>query len=489
MLSTNSLVVKRRRRVPWLVAGAIAGVLGAFVIGRWIMTDQRLADAMTAADRDNPYWRLDDLMAHREELPDAENSALVLGQVVELVPDEWPEAPASSAGSSPNAKSAAAVAFEQLDALASNIRPDDTVTSVLKAELNKHAKALELARWVAGYKRGRHELVVPPIVAETKLRETQEARRVARLLAADAALRAEEGNLDGALESCRAILATARSIGDEPILISALVRFSIDSLAITSIARVLGQGELSDAALAELAALVFDEYVQPAWLTAINGERALCDEQLRRVESGEVGLSKLLPGGTAYHVIINVTGGLKGERAFALEVMNEAVAIARRPTFEQLALTEKWETKNSELFWKGWRRPFSASLALQVVPSLYAANVAYLRSRAAMAAAAIVIAAERQRLRTGKWPVSIEEIDRSILPRAQADPFSGEPFRVEHQNGEFVVYTIGRNGKDEHGVDEPKLRYQGGRDDIGARVWDVNLRRQPAVASKPKGVH
>ncbi len=62
--------------------------------------------------------------------------------------------------------------------------------------------------------------------------------------------------------------------------------------------------------------------------------------------------------------------------------MNEVVAIARRPTFEQLALTEKWERKISDSRNQGLMKPFSASLALQVVPSVYAALVACLRSRA-----------------------------------------------------------------------------------------------------------
>jgi hypothetical protein len=488
MVITNVPVARRRRLIPWLVAGALAGALGIFVIGRWFIADQRLADAMAAADKDNPYWRLDNLMAHREKVPDAENSALVLARVVELVPEEWPEIPAHEAGSAPSGKNAVAVAYEQLDALDGNVRPDNTVTSVLRAELKARESALTLARTVAGYERGRHELVLAPIVTETSLRETQEARRVARLLATDAALRAEDCDVDGALQSCRAILATARSIGDEPALISGLVRVALDSLAIKSLVRVLGQGEPSDAALVQVEALIVDEHAQPRLLTALNGERAMTDDVLRRAEEGKIGLSKLLPGRTAYRVFINVTGGLTGERAFALELMNEAVAIARRPTFEQPGLMARWEKNTSDLRWKGLRRPFSASLGLQVVPSVYAAGIACLRSRAELGAAAIMIAAERVRRRTGKWPAAIKEIDRSMLPKAPADPFSGAPYHFEHQSGELVIYTIGRNGKDEHGVDEPKLRYQGGRDDIGARAWDLKLRRQPAVTSKPKNV-
>ena len=54
---------------------------------------------------------------------------------------------------------------------------------------------------------------------------------MARLLQADAAIRAHNGDLDGALDSCRAILGAGRSIGDEPFVISQLVRIAIGMLS------------------------------------------------------------------------------------------------------------------------------------------------------------------------------------------------------------------------------------------------------------------
>jgi hypothetical protein len=439
---------------------------------------------MAAADRDNPYWRLDDLMARRVQVPDAENSALVLARVVELVPEEWPEIPATTAGGSPTGESAAANAYAQLQALAANVRPDPTIARVLRSELKARETAVAVARTVAGYPRGRHELVLATIVTETSLRETQEARRVARLLVADAAVRAEDGNVDGALESCRAILATARSIGDEPTLISTLVRISIDELATKSIGRVLGQGEPSDTALAQLQAIVLDEHAHPVLLTGLNGERAMLDEVIRRVEQGRVPLAAVIPGGTAVRVFTNLTGGLGGQRALTLEWMNEAVAIARRPTFEQSALASRWNARISDFAQKRWT-PLSGILALNLTPGTSAAVTAFLRSRAELGATAILIAAERHRRQTGDWPASIREVNAGILPQPPADPYNGRPFHIERRDGQLRIYTVGMNGNDEHGEDDPKLRLRGGPDDIGTKAWDPKMRRQPPVASKP----
>ena len=98
-----------------------------------------------------------------------------------------------------------------------------------------------------------------------------------RLLVADAAIRAHDGDCDGALDSCRAILGTARSIGDEPFLISQLVRFAIDAVALKSVRRALGQGESSEAALARLQNLLTDELAQPLMLHRAEGRTSRFD--------------------------------------------------------------------------------------------------------------------------------------------------------------------------------------------------------------------
>ena len=92
---------------------------------------------------------------------------------------------------------------------------------------------------------------------------------------------------------------------------------------------------------------------------------------------------------------------------------------------------------------------------------------------------AILIAAERQRRRTGKWPASIKAIDPSIMPAQPVDPFTGEPFHLEHRDGQLFIYSIGPNGKDEHGAFDLKRHTQGGPDDSGARAWDRELRGRP----------
>ncbi len=114
-----------------------------------------------------------------------------------------------------------------------------------------------------------------------------------------------------------------------------------------------------------------------------------------------------------------------------------------------------------------------------LTPATRAASTAFCRSQAELAATAILIAAERHRRKTGKWPATIKEIDSNILPSPPVDPFTGKPFRMEYHDGQIVIYSIGLNGQDEHGKYDPKLWIKGGPDDVGARAWDVRLRGRP----------
>ena len=334
----------RRTAWRWLVTVPVLLLVVVSIVGlyRGRTANRRLAVAMSVADRDDPHWRLVDLLAHREQVPDAENSALVLAKSAELLGKNWPDG-APVAASNPTAD-----VLARLDEIEANVRLDDALAGSLGDRLKAREPALAVARTIKDYDRGRHELVLGPTLIDTLLPHIEEVRSVARLLAADAAVRAHEGDLDGALDSCRAILGTARSLGDEPMLVSQLVRSAIDGVATKSVQRVLGQGQASDAALSRLQTLILDEHAQPLLVVALKGERAFLTEVIRRMEAGQFGISNI--GGSAKTRSVAARVGdnvfailaqtvLSGQQAIALEWMNDAVAISRRPASDQRALS------------------------------------------------------------------------------------------------------------------------------------------------------
>ncbi len=476
----------RRQLWPWLVGVPTFVVWGAALcVGVYVggVVDRRLADASAAADRDDPYWRLDDLMEHREPVPDDENSAIVVGEALALVPATWPS-PEQPPGTPRLPDNEAQKASQQLGKLTDNIRLDELDADTLRDELDAYEVSVLTARTVADYRRGRHELLIGPKIIDTMLPETQAARTAARLLALDAAIQAHDGAMDGALDSCRAILSVARSVGDEPFAISQLVREACGQVAVASTQRVLGQGEPSAAALARLQALVLDELAQPLFLIAAKGERASLVEIIRRIGSGELPISSLgnekkpAPLDSPESVAPWMVLSFDNQRAVALEWMNQMVSIARRPAHERPPLIEAW----SASLYRLKESPFSNYTSLMpvtIMPALGQAHWAAARYESKLGAMAILLAAERHRLKTGDWPTSIASIDPAFLPSAPLDPFSGAPFHMERRDGQFLVYSVGPDLIDAHGEWEKTRWLNGGPDDQAAVAWDVALRRQP----------
>ena len=221
----------------------------------------------------------------------------------------------------------------------------------------------------------------------------------------------------------------------------------------------------------------------------MKGERAALTELIRRLGAGEVPISALSDSGpndpAAPRAGISPWGKLwfDYEHAVALEWLTEAVAIARRPVGDHRALWQAWDGR-IERARRSQFALYTAPISVLFMPAIPTGASAASRYQSELGATAILIAAERQRRKTGAWPASIAAIDRGILPIAPLDPFTGEPFRMEHHDEQLSIYTIGPNGKDEHGQYEPKKWSVGGPDDAGARAWDVSLRRQAPATAK-----
>ena len=287
-----------------------------------------------------------------------------------------------------------------------------------------------------------------------------------------------------ALDSCRAILGVARSIGFEPFLVSALVRLSSGEVAMKFARRVICCGEPSDASLGRLQAQFLEEMAAPMMLHAVRGERAVLDDMIRRLGTGELTLGQMADGlpvdpdapraeslpGTSYGSTFN--------KQPALELMNEAVAIEKQDAAARPAL---WRANEADYQWRSrqvWGK-YIAMLAFKFCPSVYSVAVGASRYQCDLGATAILLAAERHRRKTGDWPPSISGIDRSILPAEPVDPYSGGSFRMARRDGQLFVYSIGPNHKDENGTYDRELSMKGIGDDFGASLWDVSLRRQP----------
>ena len=196
-------------------------------------SNRELREAVAEADRLDPGWRFEDLESARALVPDQENSALHVLAARALIPATFRRAFLDAELPAPTAQ------------LSKKERDD------LAAELGQVKDALREVKKVVGMPRGRYSVKWSKDGIGTVLPHVDAVNLMTRLLGSDAILRADSGDGAGALESVRAMIYTGKSFGDEPVMISQLVRLSCSLLALGVLERILAQTELTSAELAD----------------------------------------------------------------------------------------------------------------------------------------------------------------------------------------------------------------------------------------------
>lgn len=483
LMSTVATGSRRRGRrgLIWLLLLMVPLLaVIAYGIHLNVAGDSQLLAAFAELDRIDARWRLDDVEADRVVIPPAENSATPAIAAKQKLPERWPDwdYPPQANGSQDLGVKRKLLqdGFWQLEPVR---QLDAAQIAALRGELKRAAEALAEARKLADMPRGRYSISYSPDFLSTLLPHVQDARVIASLLAYDVLLRAQDNDIVGALASCRAILNVGRSIGDEPLLVSQLVRMACRAIAVSKVERVLAQGEPSDDALRTLQQLLEQEEPEPLILIALRGERGGMDRFLEAVQSGAVNLSAIGPNsnsdpgaeadpGIGEAVLRWSPGYIKSQRAEMLRHMNKTVAVAKLPPEQRRDRFLELEAEASA----------GSGLVRQLTPAISRVSEAGLRSQAQLRCAIAAVAAERFRRDKGHWPENNEELRKSgLLPAWPNDPFDGQPLRFRRTSDGIVIYSIGPDRADDGGkIDRQHPTAVGS--DSAVQLWDVAKRRQ-----------
>jgi hypothetical protein len=462
---------RRRRWRRLVLALAVLLALGVgYVLVVLYLSGSNLRSAQAEADRLDPGWRVSELEAARQTVPDAANAALHLLAADKLLP--------AIGGSSTSFFGCPLILLPgetpqeewdrrtKLEALAPTERLGAARAAALAGALDHVEAALAEARQVADLPAGRF----PPAPSSAEpLRSAPSVwsvRRVSWLLEYDVFLRAEKKQPDLALASCRALLNTARAIGDEP-LWSQLARMQLRAACCRSIERVLAQGEPSEHALALLQQLVEKEEAEPLFLIAARGMRADWDDFLAALEAGQNARTVLSRSSLA------ALG--RTTRPSILRVTTRIVEIAKLPVEEQGA-----ELRWSEvLAVPRFDFPSRLYLVPRVEKMTADLHKNQISSAAELRCAVAALAGERYRRAHGRWPESLAAlVQAGYLREVPADPFDKQPLRLRVRPDGLVIYSVGPDGRDDGGKIDRATPSPG--TDQGFQLWDPDLRAKEA---------
>ncbi len=428
------------------------------------VSDPELEKIIAELDQKEPGWRIEELEAKRKVLTPEENSALVISESYKLLGNFEQRKPLWELGKLP-------------DIAAIKSSPQQLLTppsiNLIKTTLGAFQPSLDEAKKVAKLPEGRFEITYAPNIANTILSPLDATGAITDLLIIDAFIQAQDGKSQQAMESTRAIFNIARSVGEIPFPISYQVRGRICAQSIRMLELTIALGEPSKDSLSQFQSLLENEASFPMFLHIAKANRASNYAVLSSLKKDK-------------DMIKNLKGifDLKDDEAIAtklvleeptilswlLKYSNSLVAIANLPQQDQQkAVTElalKLNEKNM-LFVKLFTSP------PKKIWETSHSNLAILNC------AITSLAMERYRITNGKWPRKLDELVPEYLAKLPTDPFNGEPLLVGTIPGGLVIYSVGPDLQDNNGlIDDSKPTKEG--TDIGFRLWEVPMRRQPA---------
>lgn len=281
-------------------------------------------------------------------------------------------------------------------------------------------------------------------------------RHGARLLKLEAVLDAENGKPEQAAGSITSAFGLTRSLSKEPKLVSQLVRIACQSLAVSTLERAVNRTEFSDEQLADLSRTLVNAEDPCAMIRAFVGER--CEG----LSFFKMPAAKILPvldiaGNRPYPLsalaitLYRFSGLADMGAAIYLDLMSDymkAIQLLSQQRQEAADSVDARFDKTSRIH----------VLLRAIMPALSNCTIIDLRIAAQLRTAQAGLAVQRYRLAAGKLPDNLAELIPTYLDTVPKDPFDGKDLRYKKLETGFVVYSIGKDGKDDGGKERPRKR-------------------------------
>jgi hypothetical protein len=277
-------------------------------------------------------------------------------------------------------------------------------------------------------------------------------KNCATLLRQEAISQAERGHTDSAATAILAGFRLARSLDNEPLLISKLVEIESLGLALDGLQESINRRSFTDAELLRLLTALDDAEPAVGFRRAMLGERAnlvaaftSSDEKLAEAMAASEG------GAAAPPLMLGSyrsSGHLQGDFGFALTFMSNLVAVVASPYPQALDAAAGLKIPDYRTVLDG-RLVVSAALLPEPARFLNRGAEAVARIRLART----VLAVERYRLKHhGALPASLADASAELSDGIPKDPFDGQPLRYRQlPTGGYAVWSVGTDRKDDGG--------------------------------------
>ena len=319
-------------------------------------------------------------------------------------------------------------------------------TSAVLAEIET-AAARPQCRFPIQYEKG-FECLLPHLVSIRQAARVIQVRALAELAA---------GQSDASLKDIRLILRLGNAIENEPLLISLLVRISLNNLALQPFWEGLANHRWSNAQLRELQR----EFAEINFLhqldCAFHGERCMARWCLEKLLSEphtilllgggdsscknklQAALMRLIPSGWMYFNCLNV------DLCYQQRILPCLDSCAGKLYPDRAnAVESAFASRDRRII------PYHV-LENLLVPAVSSVVVKSGVAQTAVQSGALACALERYRLVNGHYPDRLDKLVPQFTADVPRDVIDGQPLRYRPDGAGYIIFSIGWNQKDDSG--------------------------------------
>lgn len=406
-----------RRRIPWWIWPLL---FIAIVFGSWLIWNLQMDAAIEReiqAIRDAGYPATPEELNDWYAYPEGDNAADIYQQAFadliepgdadrDLIPIIGPNGPPGPGKPWPNKVLVATERF-----LASN---------KLALEKLHEAAAIEPSRYPVDFTQGINALL--PALGDVRF--------AAQTLCLQAMRRADRDDLDGAVDSLIAAQAIARSLRDEPTLVSHLVEIAVMAFFYQETEALLRRHDLTPAQRGRLADAAAATWLDHGMVGAMAGERAAVFAFL-----GDPAIFNAW-WSSAYQY----AGLLKRDKQLYLQLMRRYVEAAEKPLVDQIVACDAAAGRAGRI-------PKTYPFARMAIPALGKAMVIHHRVIASRSMTLVALALLDYNEAKGRLPDKLDDLVPEHLDDVPLDTFTGKPIEYERINDEsFILFSPGELG-------------------------------------------
>jgi hypothetical protein len=263
-------------------------------------------------------------------------------------------------------------------------------------------------------------------LSEVISKQQGKRRELFRALQGRVRLLSARGEQEEALRTCTLMFCLARHMEKEPTLINYLVTLACRAMSIQVANEVLRSGPVPDAARKEFEAELARNQDGEGFRYGLKSERAY---------GLEVFETQLLPeagwlGGAFFRF----------NQVSILRMYQEQLALIDKPYAQFAKVEARWKAEKP-----GWFSPNTFTRLL--FPAVAKTREARERVLAQVRCLAVFSTLQR----TAKAEGELKLADLKLSAEITTDPFTGDPLRIKKVGGQWVVYSVGQDLKDDGG--------------------------------------